>query len=104
MFTEATLTSYFEQYFDGLMKLVSEGEVEFDKTICLFIKTEEGFKGKIRTYDSFFTKDYVVLNLKVRQFYCEDNKQAIRFELSPKAYDHPLWEKFKEVEFKIKCK
>ncbi|MEL7120483.1 MAG: hypothetical protein AAFO07_13615 [Bacteroidota bacterium] len=101
--TETTLASYFEYYFDGLMQVVNKDDIKIDPTICLFIKTEDGFKGKIRTYDSFFTKDYIVLNLKVKQFNCGEEKQIIRFELSPKAYDHPLWEKFKEVELKINC-
>jgi hypothetical protein len=77
---------------------------QLDKTLCLFIKTNEGFVGKIRVYDRFFTKDYMTLNVKVRETFCtKTNKQIIFCDISPKAFDHKVWEIFGDIKLKVKC-
>ena len=77
---------------------------QLDETLCLFVKTNEGFSGKMRVYDRFFTKDYVILNIKVTESFCpETNKQIILCDISPKAFDHEVWKLFDEVNLKIKC-
>jgi hypothetical protein len=107
--TESKLTEYFNLYYDGLMGIDDNNRDttnsnQLDKTICLFVKTDEGFDGKMRTYDRFFTKDYITLNIKVKESFCpETNKQIIRFDISPKDFDHEVWGIFDDVSLKVKC-
>lgn len=108
--TESKLTTYFNSYYDGLMgvNLINkEGVInpnKLDKTICLFVKTNDGFTGKMRVYDKFFSKDYMILNIKVRESFCpKTNKQIILCEISQKAFDHKVWEIFNEVKLTVNC-
>jgi hypothetical protein len=108
--TEQKLTASFNLYYDGLMNIDlnnrndSTGLNQLDKTICLFIKTEEGFSGKMRVFDRFFTKEYIVLNIKVRETFCPKmNKQIISCEISPQAFDHEVWDIFDQVKLKANC-
>lgn len=110
LFTEDKLTAYFTSYYDGLMGVNlknQEGVInpnKLDKTICLFIKTDEGFIGKMRMYDRFFSKDYMILNIKVRESFCpKTNKQIVLCEISQKGFDHSVWELFNEVKLTINC-
>lgn len=109
--TEAILTEYFNYYYDGLMgvnrinKADTANLVKLDKTLCLFIKTDEGFSGKMRVFDNFFTKDYLILNIKVKESFCpEMKKHIISCDISPKSFDHLVWEIFEEVKIKVDCK
>lgn len=108
--TESRLTGYFNNYYDGLMGVArtntedSTNSIQLEKTFCLFIKTAEGFKGKMRIYDAFFTKDYLILNIIVKELFCsETNKQIIRCDISPKEFDHKIWEIFGNVRLNVKC-
>ena len=108
--TESKLTEYFNSYYDGLMGVDANNQADtansnqLDKTICLFVKTDEGFSGKMRVYDRFFTKDYMTLNIKVKESFCpKTNKQIILCDISPKAFDHEVWGIFDDVKLKIKC-
>ena len=108
--TESKLTTYFKSYYDGLMGVNlknNEGVInpnKLDETICLFIKTNEGFTGKMRVYDKFFSKDYMILNIKVRESFCpKTNKQIILCEISQKVFDHKVWEIFNDVKLKVNC-
>ncbi len=106
-FTESSLAKNLEIYFDGLMKIDSrntEGSTQLQKTLSVFIKTNEGFKGKIRVYDAFFTKKEMTLHVKVKEAFCaESNKQMILFELSPKGFDDPVWGIFNAIKLTVKC-
>lgn len=108
--TETKLTEYFNMYYDGLMgidhnnKLDTAKANQLDKTLCLFIKTNEGFVGKMKTYDRFFTKDYITLNIKVEESFCaKTNKQIIRCDISPKPFKDKAWDIFDDVSLGIKC-
>lgn len=108
--TENKLTEYFNMYYDGLMGVDDNNKSDttnlnqLDKTLCLFVKTSEGFTGKMRTYDRFFTKDYITLNIKVKESFCpETNKQIIRCNISPKPFNQDVWGIFDEVKLDIKC-
>ncbi|RLD24529.1 MAG: hypothetical protein DRI71_02275 [Bacteroidetes bacterium] len=108
--TERKLTTYFSSYYDGLMgvNLINNKGVinpnKLDKTICLFVETNEGFTGKIRVYDKFFSKDNMTLNIKVRESFCpKTNKQIILCEISQKAFDHKVWEIFNDIVLKVNC-
>ena len=108
--TEEFLSDSFELYFDGLAKAVlgqqddSSIIVEPDQSLCLFIKSREGFSGKLRIFDSFFTKDYIILNVKVREKICEKtNEHIVSFDLSPKSFDDDIWQIFQNVEVIKEC-
>jgi len=107
--TEKKLTEYFKQYYDGLMgvnesKRDSTNANQLTETLCLFVKTDKGFSGKMRTFDRFFTKDYITLNIKVKESFCpETNKQIIRFDISPKDFDNEAWGIFDDVNLTVKC-
>jgi len=108
--TESKLTETFNSYYDGLMGVDINNQADttnsnpLDKTLCLFVKTKEGFTGKMRVYDRFFTKDYMTLNIKVKESFCpKTNKQIILCDISPKAFDNEVWEIFDDVKLKVKC-
>jgi hypothetical protein len=108
--TESKLTESFNFYYDGLMGIDDKNQRDttnsnqLDKTLCLFVKTSEGFTGKMRVYDAFFTKDYMTLNIKIRESFCsKTNKQIILCDISPKAFDHDVWGLFDDVTLKVKC-
>ena len=96
--TESKLTESFNSYYDGLMGVNFNNQTDttnsnrLDKALCLFIKTSEGFTGKMRVYDTFFSKDYMTLNIKVKEYFCAiSNKQIILCDISPKSLDNKLW-------------
>lgn len=108
--TDQFLEETMRQYFDGLIKVVLKEEADqfsengFQQTTCLFIKTKEGFKGKIRLFDAFFTRKVIVLNVKVLEQICEESeKQLISFNLTPQSFDDPLWNIFNDVEIIEQC-
>jgi len=108
--TESKLTESFNIYYDGLMGVVFKNQADttnstqLDKTLCLFVKTNAGFTGKMRVYDAFFTKDYMTLNIKVKESFCpKTNKQIILCNISPKTFDHAVWKIFNDVRLKVKC-
>ena len=108
--TESKLTESFNIYYDGLMGVVFNNQadttnsIQLDKTLCLFVKTNAGFTGKMRVFDAFFTKDYMTLNIKVKEFFCpKTNKQIILCDISPKTFDHPVWKIFNDVKLEVNC-
>jgi len=108
--TENKLTETFNLYYDGLMGVDVNNEADstnsnqLDETLCLFVKTNEGFTGKMRVYDRFFTKDYIVLNIKIKETFCpETNKQIVLCDISPKDFSHEVWKIFDDVRLDVKC-
>ena len=108
--TEDKLTETFNLYYDGLMGVDENNKADdttstkLDKTLCLFIKTNDGFTGKMRVYDRFFTKDYLILNINVKETFCpKTNKQIILCDISPKDFSHEVWKIFDDVKVDIKC-
>jgi hypothetical protein len=108
--TGSKLTESFTIYYDGLMGVNQNNQADstistpMDKTVCSFVKTNEGFNGRMNVYDAFFTNDNITLNIKVTESFCaEMNKQIILCYISPKAFDHKVWNIFDEVRLKVKC-
>ena len=108
--TEQLLTESFNYYYDGLMTAVAENQKDsvpapqFDDALCLFVKTENGFTGKMRVFDAFFLKDYITLNIKVRESFClPTDKQIVIFDISPKSLDDELWRIFDNVNLNAPC-
>ncbi|MEM7514388.1 MAG: hypothetical protein AAF388_25905, partial [Bacteroidota bacterium] len=108
--TEESLADIFQVYYDGLSQVVLEEQNDgieantLDKTLCLFIETEGGFTGKLRIFDSFFTKEYLILFVKARESFCEKtNQHLVSFDISPKPFEDEIWEIFQEIEVIEKC-
>lgn len=106
--TESGLTKAFNSYYDGLMgvdhKNQADSSNQLEKTRCLFVKTDAGFSGEMRTYDRFFTKDYIRLNIRVKESFCpKTDKQIIWCDISPKDFKHEVWGIFKHVKLKVAC-
>ena len=108
--TENILTKYFNIYYDGLMGVDNNNKIDttnanqLDKTICRFVKTDEGFTGEMRVYDRFFTKDYMTLNIKVKESFCsKTNKQIVFCDISPKEFSHAVWKIFDNVKLIVSC-
>ncbi|MEO0504736.1 MAG: hypothetical protein AAF090_01195 [Bacteroidota bacterium] len=102
--TEASLTKIMEAYYDGLMLSVSKSEEHPEgnlpeKTMSLFIKTENGFTGKVRVFDAFFSKKTILLNFKVKEFFCDKTqKQVVAFDISQQPFGHSVWKEFDAVQ------
>lgn len=107
--TDKKLTESFNYYYDGLMGVDDSHKDNtttkpLDRTLSLFMKTEEGFSGKIRVFDRFFSKEYMVLNVKVTETFCpQRNKQIVLCDLSPQPFDHKVWKLFEEVKVIVEC-
>ncbi len=108
--TEDKLTKFFNAYYDGLNDIDHHNRQDtakvnqMPKTVSLFVKTEEGFTGKMYTYDRFTTKAYFTLNVKVTEQFCtKTKKQIVRCDISPRPIDHKVWEIFKNVKIKEVC-
>lgn len=108
--TENRLAENFNSYYDGLMLVGLKSKTDatdsnkLNKTLCLFVKTNKGFIGKIRVYDRFFTKDYITLNIKVKESFCtKTNKQFILCQVSLKTIGQEVWDIFNDVRLNVNC-
>ncbi len=105
--TETRISAALESYFDGLMGLdtkETEESDQFNRTVSVFVRADEGFKGKIHVYDAFFSKRGLILNVKAKESFCpETNKQLLLFEFSPRDFDDLTWELFDKVKVSVKC-
>lgn len=103
--TEKELELNLQKYFDGLMGVKDKmGKVEgVQNTIALFLKKDHEernstYAGKVNTFDAFFHKKLMTLNVLVNQYYCEQkNKYIILFKFSPQDFGNDVWNKLEEV-------
>ena len=104
---EKNLADILNVYYDGLMGIDEKNkkaEKKVNKTTSIIQKNKGTFEGSIEVYDAFFTKRNMTLNVKIKEAYCsKNNKQLIEFELSPKDYDHAVWDFFNEIELTVNC-
>ena len=104
--TVKDLEKNLEMYFNGLSADVNkEPKKILPKTKAVFKKTDSvenpHFIGKVRIYDSFVTRDTLVLHSKVEQYYCEKEKKSyITFRFSPKEFNHKVWKRLEKVSIK----
>ena len=89
-------------YFEGLM---SETKGDLDSTaVTTFNVTGEtpkktSFEGTSSFMDTRLTKARLTLNVKVESRQCaEQGKAVVVFWFSPKAFDHAIWTKLREVQ------
>ena len=101
--TSLTLTQvedYIRKYYDGLLSGVNkEKDLVLPETTVEIIKTNAGdFTGKATIYDTFTTKKPLVLNVNIEQTLCDKNgKSIILFRISPKNFDHKVWNTLKAI-------
>jgi len=108
--TERSLTEAMNLYYDGLMSAVAKNQPEIEepitiaKTLSLFIKTDEGFIGKMNVFDAFFTKNRIALNIKVNESFCDrTNKKVVLFDIAPKPFDDEIWKNFNNIKVNVDC-
>jgi hypothetical protein len=106
--TAPKLITTFENYYNGLMGTDPHNQEDstnaLDKAQIEIIKTDAGFKGYMRVYDRFFTKDYLTLNIKITEQFCPKNdKQVIFCKISPKDFNDRVWDAFNKVKSKVNC-
>lgn len=100
---ESTLEHDLQLYFDGLMTVVNKGQnFKVPESIALFLKDgENSFKGKIRLYNAFHTKDMMTLNVSANSYKClEKDKTLLLFRFSPSDFDTDIWETLEAIKFK----
>lgn len=99
--TESELETNIQYYFDGLLGLdfykIDEKHVR--KTNTVFLKKDNShYVGKVKTFDTRYTKKPMTLNVLVETYYCEqEKKRIILFRFSPKSFGHDVWNTLKEV-------
>jgi len=105
-----TLEDDLEVYFDGLMEKVSgknKGEIPITNALFTAVETAGDlsiFKGKVKFYDVFFTKDIMTLNVTVESNFCHaSQKHSVLFKLSPKEENHATWAKLNQVKEVEQC-
>ena len=108
--TEQFLEESFGYYLDGLVTKILKAQSNtaqlaiLQPSVSLFVKSDSGFHGKARTYDPFFTKDYIQLNIKVRTSKCnKTNKQIVSFDISLQSFDNDVWNVFDKINFAGDC-
>ncbi|WP_298417786.1 hypothetical protein [uncultured Kordia sp.] len=108
--TTTDLETYLQYYFDGLMDVVNKDKDKvLPKTVALFLKKENNtneFVGKLQIYNAFHTKDVMMLNCTVKQYFCtKKQKSMVVFRFSPKALGHSIWDELNKIRLKKKpCK
>ncbi|WP_452597710.1 hypothetical protein [Pontimicrobium sp. MEBiC01747] len=105
--TVETLETNLKHYYNGLMGVVNKDKTfKVPDSNILFIETETLDKsplyvGKAKIYDSFHTKTIITFNIQVTYRYCKvSNTSDIIFKLSPQAFNHNIWQRFKTIKFK----
>jgi len=98
IFTIGEIEENMELYLGGLMKAVNrDKDFEVPSTVALFSKIENSngkstYHGKIKLYDSFFSKKMITLQVRGEQFFC-DTDQRLKFfcKLSPQEDSEAVW-------------
>ena len=106
--TEGDLEKNVQLYFDGLLGLgfYKINEVKTPKTNAVFIKSNDSnkntqFVGKVKTFDSRYTKQPMTLHVLVETYFCEAQKKTIMvFRYSPRPYEDSVWDKLNEVKLR----
>ncbi|WP_430411037.1 hypothetical protein [Kordia sp.] len=107
--TATHLETDLQYYFDGLMDGVNKdkGKV-LPKTIAFILKKETptenaDFVGKLQVYNSFHTRDIMILYCTVKQYYCKEKQRSmVLFRFSPKPFEHTIWKELNAIRLKKK--
>lgn len=93
--TERELEDNLQLYFDGLMG--------WQHTNALLLKTLDlgetsNYSGKIKTFDAFFSKRTMTLNVSISVRHCNlRERSVVVFRLSPQIFEHEIWQKLNAV-------
>lgn len=93
--TQRELEDNLKLYFDGLMG--------WQHTNVRLLKIDEGsifakFTGEIKTFDAFFSKKEMTLNVTVSCQYCSQQKKSVLvFRFSPENFENEIWHKLNTV-------
>ncbi len=102
--TASMLEYYMQLYFDGLMNIGPNriGDENIHSTAAVFHKeTETTYGGKIKTFDTRYTKNLMTLNVEIEVQFCPNsNATIVLFRLSPKEFEDGMWVKLKKVKVK----
>lgn len=102
-FTEKELETNIQLYFDGLLGLDPKHHKNVkQQTNAVFIKKDsENYIGKIRTFDTRYTKKTLTLNVTIEKHLCTDNNRVILvFRLSPQNFESPIWKSLNAINLK----
>lgn len=93
-----------ELYFNGLLGLhPTANKVEHSSTLALVLMKEKIddtliFIGKIKTFDTRYTNEPLLLNVKIEAHFCREEKRCfVVFRLSPKDFMHEVWQKLNSI-------
>ncbi|WP_299123080.1 hypothetical protein [uncultured Winogradskyella sp.] len=100
--TVEMLEANLKLYYDGLMTAVNKDkDFIIPKTIISIngIKDKSlSYRGNMKVYDSFFTKEVINLNIDIETNYCEEqNKYVMLFRVSSLGFENSIWKILKEV-------
>ncbi|APY07336.1 hypothetical protein BWZ20_03035 [Winogradskyella sp. J14-2] len=99
---ETTLERDLKLYFDGLMNVVNKDKtIEIPETFAVFLPTSKNnFRGKIRLYNAFHTKEIMILNVLVSTFSCtEQDRTIVLFRFSPSSFEDKIWSTLKRIKY-----
>lgn len=95
------LETYMKYYYDGL---VDGKRPDRPESIILFLKSNSkdiDYVGKMSLFDRFTTNKVIILHMIVKTFYCKENDTSnIVFQISPKPFEHKIWEELKSVKLR----
>lgn len=107
--TATDIETDLQYYFDGLMAGVNKDKGKIlPKTIAFVLQKENTsntneFVGKLQIYNSFHTRDIMILYCTVKQYYCKEKKKSIvLFRFSPKPFEHAIWNELNNIKLKKK--
>ncbi len=100
--TTKEIEENFEAYFDGLMT-PNHWATTFPKPTVIFVLNPEkdvthSLVGKMKLFDGFHSGKLISLNIKVEQHFCKNvNKTIIIFRISPKNFEHTIWDELNNI-------
>lgn len=93
------LEAYLVTYLGGLMNVVNrDKDFKVPETIAVMVPYETmgdktKYKGKIRVYDAFFSKEVILLHVEGETEKCASgNGTQLFFKLSTQTSDHEVWD------------
>ena len=99
-FSSQELQYNLKSYFDGLMK-PNHWAQEFPEPKVSLKSENLDLTGYMTFFDGFHTGKVITVNIKIRQLFCRKQKQVIVvFRLSPKKFDHPIWNELQTFQIK----
>lgn len=96
LLTTEEIEQNLEAYFDGLMK-PNHWAQHFAEPVVHIVRASQsssviGYRGKMKYFDGFHTGKMITTNIMAEQVLCkETNRTLVIFRISPKNFEHPVW-------------